>query len=192
MLGACLSLCAALVACGGKPAPVAATAAPPPAASAKPPKRQVPPGQLAREDVEAVLVKGPPWLLRRVPIEEVIRAGAFIGWKILAFPEGEGWSAVELKIGDVITKVNGATLERPDDFFTAWRNLVSASELRIAYEREGTARELVMPISGAPSKDALKAFESDAPPRRPTASRQRSTTVIEEDDGTPPLGGDAP
>jgi hypothetical protein len=191
ILGACLSLCAALAGCGGKPAPVSAAAAPPPpSASAKPSKRDVPPGQLAREDVESVLLRGPAWLLRRVPMEEVIRAGAFIGWKILALPES--WTHVELKPGDVVTKVNGATLERPDDFFAAWRNLVSASELRVAYEREGAARELVMPISGAPSKEALEAFESDAPPRRPATSRKATTTVIEEDDGAPPPDGDAP
>jgi S1-C subfamily serine protease len=182
--GARLALALALAGCGAKPAPVAATPAPSAPAQAAPAKRAPPPGQIAREDLDAALVQGPPWLLRRVPIEEVIRAGAFIGWKILALPEG--WSSVDLKPGDVVTKANGVSLERPDDLFAAWRTAASATELRIAYEREGSARELVLPIAGAPSKETLKAIEGDAPPRRPAAgSRQRATTVIEEDDGTP-------
>jgi S1-C subfamily serine protease len=185
LVGACLGLCAALSGCGAPQSPAPTAARPPPPPSAAPAKRVVPPGQLAREDIEPVLRQGPPWILRRVPVEEVIRNGAFIGWKILAMPDG--WT-VDLKPGDVVSKVNGVTLERPDDLFAAWRNLVSASELRVAYEREGAARELVMPISGAPTQETIQAFESASPPRRPTASRKRATTVIEEDDGSPPEG----
>src|SRR5262245_26957112 len=102
-LGACLPLVAAS-ACGGGQAPVAATPSPPPAQTAKPASRNAPPGQLARGDVEDVLAQGPPWLLKRVPIEEVIRGGAFIGWKVLALPESFG--GVDLKVGDVVMKVN--------------------------------------------------------------------------------------
>lgn len=189
MLGACLSL-SVLAGCGGQQAAAPAAAPGPRAASAAPAKQAAPAGQLARADVDRALLQGPPWILRRVPVEEVIRAGAFIGWKILALPAD--WSNVELKPGDVITHVNGTALERPDDLFVAYRALASASELKIAYEREGTARELVVPIFGPPSPETVKAFESDSPPRRPTTARPRGTTVIEEDDGTAPLEDGAP
>ncbi|WP_437783584.1 serine protease [Sorangium sp. So ce1097] len=188
MLGACLSL-AVLAGCGGQQAAGPAPAPPPPASSAAPVKQTAPAGQLARADVERVLLQGPPWILRRVPVEEVIRAGAFIGWKILALPAD--WSDIELKPGDVVTRVNGAPLERPDDLFAAYRAVASANELKIAYEREGTARELVVPIFGPPSQETVKAFESDSPPRRPATSRPRGTTVIEEDDGRTPFESDA-
>ncbi|KYF47215.1 serine protease, partial [Sorangium cellulosum] len=176
MLGACLSL-AVLAGCGGQQAAGPTPAPPPPAKSAAPVKPTAPAGQFARADVERVLLQGPPWILRRVPVEEVIRAGAFIGWKILALPAD--WSDLELKPGDVVTRVNGAPLERPDDLFAAYRAVASANELKIAYEREGTARELVVPIFGPPSQETVKAFESDSPPRRPATSRPRGTTVIE-------------
>ncbi|XXY47420.1 serine protease [Sorangium sp. So ce269] len=178
MLGACLSL-SVLAGCGGQQAAGRAAAPAPRAPSAAPARQAAPAGQLARADVERVLRQGPPWILRRVPVEEVIRAGAFIGWKILALPPD--WSGIELKPGDVVTHVNGTALERPDDLFAAYRALASANEVKIAYEREGAARELVMPIFGPPSKETLQAFESDSPPRRPTTARPRGTTVIEEE-----------
>ncbi|WP_437281073.1 serine protease [Sorangium sp. So ce375] len=189
LLGACLSL-SVLAGCGGRQAAAPAEAPGPRATSAAPAKQAAPAGQLARADVDRVLLQGPPWILRRVPVEEVIRAGAFIGWKILALPAD--WSGIELKIGDVVTQVNGATLERPDDLFAAYRALASASELKITYEREGTTRELVVPIFGAPTKETVEAFASDSPPRRPTTARPKGTTVIEEDDGNTPLEGGAP
>ncbi|WP_437592249.1 serine protease [Sorangium sp. So ce1000] len=189
LLGACLSL-SVLAGCGGRQTAAPAAAPAQRTAGAAPSKQAVPAGQLARADVDRVLLQGPPWILRRVPVEEVIRAGAFIGWKILALPAD--WSGIELKAGDVVTQVNGTTLERPDDLFTAYRALASASELKIAYEREGTARELVVPIFGAPSKETVEAFASDSPPRRPTTNRPRGTTVIEEDDGSAPLDSGAP
>ncbi|AUX30473.1 MULTISPECIES: serine protease [Sorangium] len=189
MLGACLSL-SVLAGCGGQQAAAPAAAPAKQAQSAAPAKQAAPAGQLARADVDRVLQQGPPWILRRVPVEEVVRAGAFIGWKILALPAD--WSAIELKPGDVVTQVNGTTLERPDDLFAAYRTLASASELKIAYEREGTARELVVPIFGPPSPQTVKALESDSPPRRPATTRPRGTTVIEEDDGATPLDDGAP
>jgi hypothetical protein len=186
-----LALAAALAGCGGGPPPAAPEATPPPqpaaAVSAKP---TAPPGQLPRGALEDVLAQGPPWLLRRVPVEEVIRGGNFIGWKILAMPES--WRDAALKPGDVITKVNGKTLERPDDLFEAWRALVTAKELRIAYEREGAERELVVPIAGEPSPALVRAFEQGGPQPQPQQqqhnARKKGVVVIEEDDGTPPLG----
>ncbi|WP_437679942.1 serine protease [Sorangium sp. So ce131] len=183
-LVACLSL-SVLAGCGGQqtaaPAPAPVSRAP----SAAPTKQAAPAGQLARADVERVLLLGPPWILRRVPVEEVIRAGAFIGWKILALPPD--WNELDLKPGDVVTQINGTPLERPDDLFAAYRKLASATELKVTYEREGTARELVVPIFGPPSQEVVKTFESDSPPRRPTAARRRGTTVIEEEDTSTPL-----
>src|SRR5262245_34823353 len=92
------------------PAKAEASAAP----SAAPRSAPMAPGHVARADVERVLRQGPPWLLRRVVPEEVIRGGKFIGWRILSMPDDWG---IDLKSGDVVTKVNGLALERPDDLW---------------------------------------------------------------------------
>jgi hypothetical protein len=158
-----------------KPPASAATAAP--AAAAIP---AAAPGHLARREVERVLQQGPPWLLRRVVPEEVIREGKFIGWRILSLPED--WS-LDLKSGDVVTKVNGLSIERPDDLWAAWMQLQSAVELRISYERDGRPRDLVMPIDGASGANVLGQMDAPQPPV--TRQSRWSTVVIEGDEPVP-------
>lgn len=154
-----------------KPAPAAV-----PSASAQVPVTA--PGHLSRREVELVLRQGPPWLLRRIVPEEVIREGKFVGWRLLSLPAD--WKT-DLQEGDVVTKVNGLAIERPDDLWAAWMQLGSAAELRIAYEREGKARELVMPIDG-PSSAGAAAAQADAPPP-PKPRSKWATTVIGGDEG---------
>jgi hypothetical protein len=141
------------------------------------------PGHLSRAEVERVLRQGPPWLLRRVVPEEVIVGGKFVGWRLLSVP---GDWTIDLKNGDVVTKVNGLSIERPDDLWAAWMQMQSAVELRIAYERDGKPREIVMPIDGPSAAGAqpTQGKEADAPPPPKPKSRW-STTVIGSDDEPP-------
>lgn len=143
----------------------------------------VPPGHLARGEVEGVLKKGPPWLLRRVTIEEVIREGKFVGWRVLSLSLPDGWR-VDLKPGDVVMKVNGLALERPDDLWAAWLQLHSAIELKVACEREGKPFEIAMPIDGpSTAAGALAQMETEPPP--PPRPSRWQTVVIEGDDPLP-------
>ncbi len=156
------------------PAKAQASAQPSAAPAASAP---VAPGHVARADVERVLRQGPPWLLRRVVPEEVIRGGKFIGWRILSMPDDWG---IDLKNGDVVTKVNGLALERPDDLWAAWVQLQSAVELRISYERDGQARDFVLAIDGPSS--GMAAMQNEPPPAAPKQSRWQTTVI----------GGDEP
>lgn len=158
------------------PSKAAPTAAP--SASVKAAAAVTAPGHLSRGEVERVLRQGPPWLLRRVVPEEVIREGKFVGWRMLSLPED--WK-VDLQNGDVVTKVNGLAIERPDDLWAAWMQLQSAVELRVAYERDGKARELVMPIDGPSVAGATTAQVDQPPPPKPRS--KWSTTVIGGDEG---------
>jgi hypothetical protein len=181
MLARPLLLSAALAAtasCGGEPPPPAAA---PAAKPAPPPKRaSLPPGHLARQDVDDALAKGPPWILRRVAVEEVLRDGKFIGWRVVAMPAE--WRGIDLKPGDVVTHINGMTLEKPDDLYTAWSSLVVASDLKVAYERDGAGRELVFHIDGGPSKQSP--LPASAPGPQKKKGRAKSTIVITEDGAT--------
>lgn len=141
------------------------------------------PGHLARADVERVLRQGPPWILRRVVPEEVIRDGKFVGWRVLSMP---GDWKIDLKNGDIVTKVNGLSLERPDDLWSAWMQLQSAVELRVSIEREGKARDLVMPIDGASTAGTSLEKELEAsPPPKTTPSRWSTKVIVPEDDAPP-------
>ena len=65
---------------------------------------------------------------------------------------------------------------------TVWRPI--APELRISYERDGQARDLVLPIDG-PSTGAADLKGDAAPPPAHPPSRWQ-TTVIEGDATAPP------
>jgi hypothetical protein len=132
------------------------------AAEAEVPEENVPAGSLARSRVDAVLRKGPPWLLAHVEVEEVLRKGTFIGWRVVSMPAG--WEGSGIKPGDVVTRVNGLGLEKPDDFFSAWTAVAGSKEIRVAYERDGKAEEVAMPIVGEPSADTKLALEQEPAP----------------------------
>jgi hypothetical protein len=157
-------------------APIAKSAAP-----TEPSHAALAPGHLARADVDQVLRQGPPWILRRVRTEEVLRENKFIGWRVLELPSE--WSSIDLKPGDVITLINGMPLEKPDDFFSAWSSLAVASDLRVAYDRSGASRELTYHIDGA-SSEPPPSLRADAPPPPKPAPNgpPRKTVVIVGDD----------
>jgi S1-C subfamily serine protease len=103
---------------------------------------------LARSAVHAVVSQGVGAFLRRLELEDqpVLAGGKFHGFRIAALHDAQFWSGVDLKPGDVVTGVNGFPIERPEQAQTVFDSLEVASELRIAYERDGKPRELVYAI----------------------------------------------
>lgn len=163
------SLALALAACeAAAPPRPAATPAAPRAANA-PAAPATPTGHLRRGDVDQILVQqGPPWVLRRVISEEVIRRdGKFSGWRLVGLPDD--WRGIDLKPGDVVSRVNGLPVETPDEAWEAWKSVSRASELKIALTRDGAARELIIPIDGPVSPETQKALGSEAAPPRAAA-----------------------
>jgi hypothetical protein len=157
-----LALAACQEAAPAKPA--AAPAKPAAAASAAP---AVAPGHLLRAEVDQVLVQqGPGWVFRRVILEEVLgRDGRFVGWRIVGLPED--WRTVDVRPGDVVTRVNGLPIEREYHAWDAWVSVAKLPELKISLMRDGATREVVVPIDGAPVPETLKLLnrEASAAPR---------------------------
>lgn len=123
-----------------------------------PAKESLPPGTMARVDLDQALLRGPGWLLSRIQTEEVLRQNKFVGWRLISFPAE--WDGSGLQPGDVITDVNGVVVERPDDMWTAWINLASAPDLRIAFERDGKPAVTILKIQGEPQAQTKKQLES--------------------------------
>lgn len=168
----CLAASAlALAACSEAAPPKPAAAPPAPAAPSAAPAAQAEPqavSRLKRAEVDQVLLQnGPPWVLRRILSEEVLgRDGKFTGWRLVGLPEE--WRGVDLKPGDIVTRINGLPLETPDQAWEAWKSVAKAQDLRIKILRDGGPREVVLPIDGAPSAETLKSL--DTPAQRATAS----------------------
>lgn len=191
MLAVSLALTAALGGCSE--GPTAATAAPaksPTAGLAAQAKAapQAPPGHVLRPDVDRVLVQqGPPWILRRVMREETFgKDGRFAGWRITGLPEE--WRAIDLRPGDVVARVNGKTLETPEEAWDAWKSVAGATAIKLSLVRDGAPRDLVIPIDGDPNAAAIRALEQDTPPAaRPAAKAPRGVVQI---GGSEPPAGD--
>jgi hypothetical protein len=168
-----------LFACSNENPPPKTAKAAPPAAPAPPSTPAGPPDKLERTAIKTVLPSGLPWILRRVWPEEVVREGKFIGWRLVAIPEE--WLGLDVRPDDIVTRVNGKGVETPDQLWEAWTSLATAPELRVAYERNGEAKEFVMPIKGEPAPELLASLNSPSPPPR-KASAKKGTIVIESRD----------
>jgi type II secretory pathway component PulC len=134
-----------LVACGS--APVAPPAAP--AAAAKSPKvaaapaaPRPPKGALFREDVDAFVDGGFPQFLQRVEVEPRLVDGQFRGWSIVNLSPRDFWSGVDLKPGDIVTRVNDLPIERETEAYDAFESLKQADTLRVTFQRDGQSRML--------------------------------------------------
>lgn len=140
--------------CGGGRARPAAVQMPPASVSAVASTHAPPPavagaGVLRRSAVRSAVRQGVGAFLQHVELDDqpVFVGGRFHGFRIAALHDAAFWAGVDLKPGDVVTGVNGFPIERPDDAERALDSLQVASELRVAYERDGHRREIVFTIS---------------------------------------------
>ena len=101
---------------------------------------------LQRKDVVGVVDSGFANFLQRVQVEPSLADGRFRGWTIVDLRPTNFWTAVDLKPGDVVTSVNGMPIERDTEAWDAFESLRTASELRVAYDRNGSARTLAYRI----------------------------------------------
>lgn len=85
--------------------------------------------------------RGPGWLLQRVTLEPVRRDETFYGYRIADANEAvRRQMAPQLEIGDVVRRVNGIELERPDDYVEAWSRLPRTDAVEIDFTRDGEAQ----------------------------------------------------
>ncbi len=149
----------ALVACsGGQAASDAASAK---AATATP---QLPKGSLGRGEVVAIVDEGMSRFLQRVEVEASLQDGRFEGFRIVDLQPENFWRDVDLRAGDVVTAVNGKSVEKPTEVFEVFESLRTVDALSVSLIRNGERRQLTFPIVGAPQpKRAPNDREQPAP-----------------------------
>ncbi len=115
--------------------PVASLAAP---AAVPSQASSVPADAIARSAIREVLAAGPGAFLQKVSLDDhpVFAAGKFHGFRIAAL-QADSFRGVDLKPGDVVTRVEGMPIEHPEEAIEAFNALQVASELRVDYERDG-------------------------------------------------------
>ena len=114
-------------------------------------------GTLQRADVERVVDAGLGRFLGSVVIEPSLSAGKFTGWSIVGLEPAGLWGGVDLRPGDVVTKINGMPIEREVEAFDAFQAVRQAPTLEISYLRQNQPRTLRFTIVGAPSPALPKA-----------------------------------
>jgi type II secretion system protein C len=126
-----------------------------------------PSAAIRRSSVRAILAQGPGAFLQRVSLDDhaVFASGKFHGFRLTRLNDTELFNGVDLKPGDVITRVNGFPIEHPEEALQAFNSLEVASELRVEYEREGVPRELRYSIV------------DDVPPPAPANKAPASRTI---------------
>jgi S1-C subfamily serine protease len=106
-----------------------------------------PPGAIARAELNRVLDAAPGRFLAHVETEPRFVGGRFRGWRLVSFFPGDArFAGLDLRAGDVVTRVNGSSVERPEQLMQVWDSLRSADELVVDLERNGVPRQLRWPI----------------------------------------------
>ena len=132
-----------LAGCGAGAPPAPKVAAAPAVKVAKAPEAPRPPkGALFRQDVDAVVDGGFPQFLQRVEVEPRLVEGQFRGWSIVNLSPRDFWSGVDLKPGDIVTRVNDLPIERETEAFDVFESLKQSDTLRVAFQRDGQSRVL--------------------------------------------------
>lgn len=95
---------------------------------------------VTEDGVEALLERGPAYVFQAVTVEPVERDGTFRGYRIVDVSDAAR-EAVEpqLRVGDVVTEVNGVPIERPDDYMAAWEKLKHRAVLEVEFRRDGAS-----------------------------------------------------
>jgi hypothetical protein len=95
-------------------------------------------GEIQRDKLMAVLAAGPGRFLQRVKVKKASDAqGRFAGWQIMQMFPGEADADSVIVPGDTLIRVNGQSVERPEQFKSVWDSLALSSELVLTVRRSG-------------------------------------------------------
>ena len=100
-------------------------------------------GAISRDELVPVLDGGLGRFLQNVKTEPAFHKGSFVGFRIVSlFPGEPAFASLDLRPGDTVTRINGKSIERPEQAAAVWEDLRTASNLVVDYERGGEQHAL--------------------------------------------------
>jgi type II secretory pathway component PulC len=100
-------------------------------------------GTISRAELKAQLALGIGRFLQQVRSEPALVQGRWTGWRLLSLFANRADVRVRvLRVGDTVSRVNGQSIERPEDFKAVWDTLADAKELVLDIEHEGKPSKL--------------------------------------------------
>jgi S1-C subfamily serine protease len=128
--------------------------APPPAATVEPaPPPRVcqmfsKPGVLRRTDLVRLIDAGLPLWLQGVQGDRVLANHRFQGWVIKTMYAGDPcYQVIDLRSGDIVQKINGKSIEKPEQAFDVAQSLRTAPTLVVDYLRDGKVQRMTLSIA---------------------------------------------
>jgi type II secretory pathway component PulC len=83
-----------------------------------------------------------------VIVDPFMQKGRFRGWIVRKlYPDDPCYKELDLRPGDVVLKVNGKVLERPEQAQEIFGSLARAPALVVEYTRAGAPMKLTFPIA---------------------------------------------
>lgn len=98
-----------------------------------------------RDELDRVLAEGPAKVLAMVQTDSYKEHERFLGFRIVAF-RIDAKQVLGLREGDVVTRVNGLFIERPEQYFQVFEKLKTATEISFRIIRNGEPMVLTTPI----------------------------------------------
>ena len=100
-------------------------------------------GVISRASLRAELARGIGRFLREVRTEPAFSRGRFVGWRVLElFPKRPEIRVQVLRPGDTVVRVNGRSVERPEEFKQVWDSLADAREIVLEIVRDARPSKL--------------------------------------------------
>lgn len=94
------------------------------------------PKHVTRAQLNALMARGPAYVLSQVTVKPFKESNAFQGFEIKALSDrAKEVVSSSLQVGDVITHLNGVRLQKPKDYLNAWKLLHDVQEVRLDYVR---------------------------------------------------------
>jgi len=105
------------------------------------------PGQLRRGALVRLLDAGLPRWLQGVEGDRVLAKHRFAGWLIKSlYPNDPCYREVDLHCGDIVQKVNGKSIEKPEQAFDVAESLRTAPDIVVEFLRDGKIRRITIAI----------------------------------------------
>jgi hypothetical protein len=177
-----LMLTSLMVACGGSSQTVAvAPAARPKVVESAPPAPARPNNTLYRDEVESAKRAGLGHFFELVDLEpkgEVDgrgRLSGFQGFQVVTLRPATQWLSFDFAPGDILTHINGVSVEHYSTWFEQFEALSAADQIRVDLLRDGKPKTVIVKITdrsgssaaGVTSQSAAKATQ---PPTMPSAA----------------------
>jgi hypothetical protein len=97
-------------------------------------------GVIDREGLHAIIDQGLGRLLGRLKISPVLQRGKFEGFRVTGLDPL--WNGAGILLDDVIVRLNGQPIERPEQAQAAFESLRVASEISLDLMREGKPKKM--------------------------------------------------